>query len=126
MNKKLLLSISALSFVGLIGLAVNSALAYRGDYSQKGPNYTPERHEAMVKALENNDYNAWKELMAGRGRVTQLINEQNFSRFAESRRLALEGKTEEANKIRMELGLGQGLKKRFHSEQRQGYGRMAR
>jgi len=60
----------------------------------------------MTKAFENNDYNAWKEQMGGRGRVSQVINEENFERFAEAHRLALEGKTEEAAKIRQELGLG--------------------
>ena len=60
----------------------------------------------MTKAFDSNDYNAWKELMGGRGRVSQVINEDNFARFAEAHRLALEGKTEEAAKIRQELGLG--------------------
>ena len=106
MNKKYI----ALGSVGLLvgGLVVSSgkALAYRGDPSVQGPYYSEERHEEMTKAFENNDYNAWKEQMGGRGRVSQVVNEQNFSRFAEAHKLALEGKTEEATKIRQELGLG--------------------
>ena len=90
---------------GLVGSALYVS-AYQGNPNVKGPNYTTERHDAMAKAFENNDYNAWKELMAGRGRATQVINEGNFSRFAEAHKLALEGKTEEARKIRAELGLG--------------------
>jgi len=60
----------------------------------------------MTKAFEKNDYNAWKNLMQGKGRVTQVVNKDNFSKFAQAHKLALEGKTAEANKIRTELGLG--------------------
>ncbi|HNU76360.1 MAG TPA: hypothetical protein PKL88_01430 [bacterium] len=106
MNKKFIaLGSVGLLFGGLM-LFTNKASAYKGDPTIKGPNYTEERHEEMTKAFENNDYNAWKNLMSGRGRVLQVINEENFARFAEARRLALEGKTEEAAKIRQELGLG--------------------
>ena len=101
--------------LGVLGLAIagaaaysTGALAYRGDSNQKGPNYTPERHEQMEKAFENKDYNAWKNLMNGRGRVSEAVNENNFNRFSEMHKLMEEGKTDEANKIRQELGLGQG------------------
>lgn len=64
------------------------------------------RHDAMEKALENNDYAAWAELMAGRGRVTELITEQNFSKFVQMHDLMEAGKYDEASVIRQELGLG--------------------
>ena len=106
LGKKFLIGTSMLvATAGLVGSALYVS-AYQGNPNVKGPNYTTERHTAMTKAFENNDYNAWKELMAGRGRATQVINEGNFSRFAEAHKLALEGKTEEAKKIRAELGLG--------------------
>lgn len=106
LNKKFLIGTSMLlATAGLVGSALYVS-AYQGNPNIKGPNYTAERHDAMTKAFENNDYNAWKELMAGRGRVTQVINEGNFSKFAEAHKLALEGKIDEANKIRAELGLG--------------------
>ena len=48
MNKKLLgLGVAAL-VLGGIGVSAGTALAYRGDPSVKGPNYTAERHEAMA------------------------------------------------------------------------------
>ena len=106
MNKKYILLGSIGLLFGILVLVTNKVSAYKGDPAVKGPYYTEERHEKMTKALENNDYNAWKELMGGRGRVSQVINEENFARFAEAHRLALEGKTEEADKIRQELGLG--------------------
>lgn len=94
--------------LALGGLALSSSAvqAYRGDPNVQGPNYTAERHETMTMAFENNDYNAWRQLMQGRGRVTQVVNEGNFARFAEMHKLRLEGKNDEANKIRTELGLG--------------------
>lgn len=106
MNKKYV----ALGSVGLLlgGLMLSStkALAYRGDPTVQGPYHSEERHAEMTKAFDTKDYNAWKEIMGERGRVSQVVNEQNFSRFAEAHRLALEGKTEEAARIRQELGLG--------------------
>lgn len=106
MNKKILLTVLGLGVIALTGFAaLNSASAFQGDYTKKGPNYTPERHEAMQTALNNNDYEAWKNLMQGKGRVTEVINEQNFSKFAEAHKLAEEGKFEQADAIRKELGL---------------------
>lgn len=105
MNKKqIILGLTGLALGG--ALLTNQAQAYRGDINVKGPNYSKERHEQMTKAFENNDYNAWKELTNGRGRVTQVVNKDNFGKFAKAHKLMLEGKKEEAQKIRAELGLG--------------------
>ena len=113
----------------LVGTAMFVAVVLAGAYSvssahqgdgQVGPNYSPERHEAMEKAFENNDYDAWKALMdemPGR-RVMDVINKDNFSKFAEAHRLMLDGKYDEAREIRNELGLG--LK---NGEGRGGFGR---
>jgi hypothetical protein len=106
MNKtSLILGLSALIIGGVV-LTPHAVLAYRGDPNIKGPNYTQERHEAMEKAFETNDYNAWKSLMQGKGRVTQVVNQDNFAKFAQVHKLTEEGKTVEAQKIRQELGLG--------------------
>ena len=103
--KKTVLGLGVLALVaGAMG--VSSAFAYQGNPAIKGPNYTPERHEAMEKAFESNDYDAWKNLMQGRGRVTTVINKDNFARFAEAHELAEQGKIAEAQQIRQELGLG--------------------
>jgi len=124
MNKtSILLGLTALVIGGAV-MAPQAVLAYKGDPNVKGPNYTQERHEAMTKAFENNDYNAWKSLMDGRGRVTQVINAQNFGRFAEAHKLALQGNTSEANAIRTELGLG--LRNGSGAGQGMGYGKTNR
>lgn len=109
MNKKILgLGIVTLA-LSMFTLLPGVIQAYRGDISVKGPNFTEERHESMETAFESNDFSAWQKLMAGRGRVTQIINQENFSKFAEMHKLMEDGKIVEAQKIRTELGLGQGM-----------------
>jgi len=106
MNKKtLLLGATALVLGGLM-LTFNTAKAYRGDPDAEGPDCSDERHQEMEQAFENSDYQAWKNLMQGKGRVIEVVNEDNFARFAEAHQLAEEGNTEEADQIRQELGLG--------------------
>lgn len=97
---------AAALILGVTATSVGTALAYQGDPGVKGPNYSAERHAAMVKVFVDKDYSAWKSLMQSRGRAAQVITEANFARFAEAHQLALEGKTAEALKIRKELGLG--------------------
>lgn len=110
-NKLIVLGTSALILGGFV-MSPKLAEAYRNDPNVQGPNCSPERHDAMIQAFENEDYNAWKELMQGKGRVSEIVDEDNFARFAEAHRLALEGNTEEAEQIRAELGLGLGRKHR--------------
>ena len=99
-------------FGGACALAIavvavaSPSLAYRGDPSIQGPDCSDERHAIMEEAFQGNNYEAWKELMNGKGRVAQVVNTDNFARFAEAHRLAEEGDLEEAKTIRAELGLG--------------------
>lgn len=111
-NKKILIT-SLLGVAIIFGtMGVNQVAAYQGDYTQKGPNYSEERHTLMSSAFQNRDYSAWKELMAGKGgRVNQVVNQENFAKFSEAHDLAMQGKYEEANKIRQELGLRVGGQK---------------
>ena len=117
MNKKMLglIRIATLAFGALVMLP-SVTQAYRGDMAVKGPNYTAEGHEAMEKAFDNNDFASWQKLMAGRGRVTQLVNKDNFAKFAEIHKLTEEGKIAEAKILRTELGLG------LHNGQGKGLG----
>jgi len=107
--KKILLGLGTLALVfGIMGTFANTAQAYKGDPTIKGPNYSVERHDAMIKAFETKDYTAWVNLMQGKGRVTQVINESNFAKFAEAHLLAKQGKIEESKTIIKDLGLGMG------------------
>jgi hypothetical protein len=104
-TNKILLGLSALALTAVVAVP-GLVKAYQGDPNVQGPNYSPERHETMTQAFENNDYNTWSQQMQGRGRVTQVVNESNFSQFAQMHQLMLKGRTQEANAIRAELGLG--------------------
>ncbi len=101
---KTTIGVFALAAVALTGSQM-AANAYQGDYTKQGPNYSQERHEAMTQAFDNNDYNAWKKQMEGRGRVTEVVTADNFAQFKEAHRLGLAGDTAGADAIRAELGL---------------------
>jgi len=105
--KKTTLGLGVLALVlGITAISTSSVQAYRGDPKVQGPNYSTERHTAMLKAFENKDYTTWKNLMQNRGMVSKVITEANFVKFVEAHNLALQGKIVEAQKIRNELGLG--------------------
>ncbi len=97
---------STLAILAIVGTGATTAFAYKGDPNVKGPNYTPERHEAMTNAFATGNYSAWAELMSGKGRVAQVVTADNFARFAEAHALAQAGDLEGAKVIRAELGLG--------------------
>ncbi len=65
----------------------------------------PERHEAVEKAMEDGDYEAWKELHGGRGRIASVVNEDNFDTFVAMHEAMESGDTEKAAELREELGL---------------------
>lgn len=104
--KKSTLGFGVLALIlGTMGVFASSALAYKGDATVKDSNYSAERHAAMEKAFESKDYDAWKNLMQGKGMIAQVINKDNFAKFAEAHELAEQGNMVEAQKIRQELGL---------------------
>lgn len=102
MNKYLAIGVLG-SAVLAGGLWASGAFAERGF----GPNYSEERHAQMTEAFANKDYNAWKNLMGDRG-ATRKVTQENFPKFIEMHALEVAGKTDEAKKIREELGLGSG------------------
>lgn len=107
MKKKKLIMSSMMALV--LGLGISgSALAYQGDFSKKGPNYTPEFEAEITEAITTGNYNEWKNAMeekVGNSRVIEVINKDNFAKFAKAWELAREGKIKEANSIRKELKL---------------------
>jgi hypothetical protein len=48
----------------------------------------------MTEAFETNNYDAWKVLMDGKGRVTQVVTADNFDTFVEANSLAKDGDIE--------------------------------
>jgi len=76
-----------------------------------GKNFSLQNHEDIIKAIENNDYDTWKNLM-GDNPITEKINADNFSRLVDSYNLMKDGKFDEAQTIRQELGVGVGMMRR--------------
>lgn len=77
------------------------------------------RHEQMEQAFQNNDYEAWKNIIESKPKINDTITEENFSQFAEMHQLMEDGKFEEAKAIRDELGLtgfGGGIGRGFQSK----------
>ena len=71
MNKLVLASLASITVLAL----ATPVLAYQGDPSKVGPNYTPERHELMEQIFARGDYAAWLGQMEGRGwRLKEVVN----------------------------------------------------
>jgi hypothetical protein len=105
-----IIAIVAVVFIAFV--ASNSAYAYKGNSEIKGPYYSEDRHLEMEKAFDNLDYDAWKNLMSQNNmhpRVLDVVTKDNFARFAEMHKAKESGDLETANKIRSELGLGNGM-----------------
>ncbi len=109
LNKKTFITLAVLGLVLTAGIA--STYAYQGNPAVPGPNYSPERHEAMLKAFTNKDFSAWKKLMGDRGPARIIDNQDKFNKFVEARQAALNGNTDQAQQLRAELGLGNGMGK---------------
>lgn len=63
---------------------------------------------SAVYAADNN-FSAWRNMMGDRGgRVTNVVTEKNFDQFTQMHQLMADGKYDEAQKLRTDLGLGQG------------------
>ena len=103
MKKSNKVLVGSFAVVMMGAFAVSSAMAYQGDYSKQGPAYSPERHTAMAEAMDSNNYEAWSELMSDRGRIKQVVNEENFARFVEAHKLGQAGDIAGADAIRQEL-----------------------
>lgn len=76
---------------------------HRGKKARKMFSMTEEGQLAR-QALENHDYQAWKDAVGDR-QITEIINQDNFDKFVEFTQLIHDGKFEEAKPIAEELGL---------------------
>ena len=123
MERKYMFGAVALLSVLLVS---SLAMAYQGNPGVKGPEFEEERHEAMKNAFENLDYDAWADLMEGKGRVLEIVTEDNFAKFAEMHDAKISGDIETAKEIAEELGLGVGKGSGRRGMNRNGQGRMAR
>ncbi|MEA3413917.1 MAG: hypothetical protein U9Q99_00110 [Nanoarchaeota archaeon] len=109
MKNKKIMGLMALGIVAIFGISL--VVAYQGDYSTTGPNYSEDRHEAMEQVFDNLDYNAWVLLITEDGKqpgVLNKINADNFELFVEAHEAGISGDFVKASELRAKLGLGQG------------------
>lgn len=107
MKTKIILGISALA-LGLVAVkSFTPVLAYRGDSSVKGPNYTEARHATNLAAFKKGDYKSWVANMSGRG-ATRFVTEANFKEFATAQLASQKGDNTLLNAFRNKYGMGQG------------------
>lgn len=81
------------------------------------------RHQAVHEALDNKDFEAFKEAVKNKPHFDESkLTQENFDKMLRVHELMKEGKKEEANKLREELGLpkpphnhkGKGMHHRHH------------
>lgn len=95
--------ISVLTVV-LVGAGVASAAQY-GKARENNPNFPPDNHEEVMRAIEDNDYDAWAELMVDKP-FAEDVTQDNFDTLVQIHTLMQEGNIEEANELRKEMGIG--------------------
>ena len=95
--------------MALAGTALVGAAEFKG----KGLKMDGEHKAQVEEAIESGDYNTFRELMGDKGRLAEVITEDNFDQFIQLHELKSEGKFEEAKELAKELDLGI-MKGRFH------------
>ena len=101
---------------GFFGLLITtltvSSLVSASDGSGKhfGMRFDSAQHQAVEQAIENNDFDAWNNLMSDK-KMTDVITEENFSQLVTIHQLMEDGDFEAAEALREELGLP-GMHKR--------------
>ncbi len=109
-KKSKVISISSLlAVVGIVG-----ALGFAGvSYAHERNDVDHQEHRAeMDQIFADRDYEAWKEVIESKPKITDYVNEENFDRFAEMHELMQSGDKEAADEIRKELGLPEKMGKK--------------
>ncbi|HLD28003.1 MAG TPA: hypothetical protein VJB67_00100 [Patescibacteria group bacterium] len=89
----------------ILTAGVASVGAFGGNSGDPKSQIDPQRHQAIITATENGDYQAWSEAVGDRGHITEVITQDNFDQFVRMHQLIKDGDYEGANQIRAELGL---------------------
>ena len=64
------------------------------------------KNPEIIQAIENSDYQTWKEIINKRPRITDIIDtEEKFNKLVEAHNLMKDGKFKEAKTIKESLGL---------------------
>jgi hypothetical protein len=97
---------TALGAVLVLSLASLAVTAFGNGPSA---NYDPQVHEALVEAMEDADFEAWRAIreengLPMHGKMMRTVNAENFDRFLALREANRAGDVELAKQIREELG----------------------
>jgi hypothetical protein len=87
--------------LGSMGLGMGREMMGHG---MRGMKFDPAKQEAVTKALDANDYDAWLAAVGADSPLAQKINKDNFSRYVEAY-----NHMKQAKVIMEELGLDQGM-----------------
>jgi hypothetical protein len=103
-------------FIALFAIAIVTSsmmvMAYRGSYGEKISEQDGDLCLEMNDAINEIDYRAWLEIKSRNGKSSRLINlitEENFPVFIESRSAFKEGDFERSSELRSSLGLNDGI-----------------
>lgn len=113
--------------IAVAGLVITTAVVAGATYAHSNigkDGKFAQRNAEYIGMIENDDFDAWKEMMQNKGIDESLITEENFAKMKEVHQLVQDGNYEEAKAIKEELGeLGFGRKgrmgKNFDPEKRE-------
>jgi len=90
------------------GKNINSVDPARQQAREEAYQAREEYQTTIQTALDNGDYNAWREAIDSQPRISDIINQDNFDQFVQMHNYMQSGDFEAAGKIRTELGLPEG------------------
>ncbi len=111
LNRKIAIpvAIATVATVATIGIATAFASTPEGAKAF-GFGWMNQGSEAAAQALENNDYQSWKDTI--QAKVTEFTSQEKFDQLRQLEQLRKDGKYDEASTLAQELGLpgrhGQG------------------
>jgi len=103
-------------FIALFAIAIITSsmmvMGYRGSYGENSSEHNEDLCLEMNDAINEMNYQEWLEIKSRSGksfRLTNLITEENFPVFIESRSAFREGNFERSSELRSSLGLNDGI-----------------
>jgi len=80
-----------------------------------------EHKTQIIEAIESSDYETWKELTGDKGRIGEVITEENFSQFIQLHNLKKEGKLLITEWKKIKVPIGPPLENRLSIEEAKSY-----
>jgi len=100
-KKKVLIPVLAIAIAAAAG--ATTVFASNDGFGGHMFGQDKEDRDAMEAAMESGDYDTWKSLVTAK--ADQFASEENFNNLKQIHDLMKEGKTEEADQLREDLGM---------------------